>query len=141
LNLYLDTSLIVAAVTREPATDRIQDWLSQQDSASLLISDWTVTEFASALSIKLRTGQVSIEDRARIAGLFTQLRIESFTTVPVTRSHFVAAARFADNYVLGLRSGDALHIAIAAEHGATICTLDKRMAEAALELAASAFLV
>jgi predicted nucleic acid-binding protein len=32
---------------------------------------------------------------------------------------------------LGLRAGDALHLAVCAEHGATLCTLDQRLAEAA----------
>ena len=44
------------------------------------------------------------------------------------------AARFADQYALGLRAGDALHLAICADRGAIICTLDRRLAEAALAL-------
>ncbi len=35
-----------------------------------------------------------------------------------------------DQQGLGLRAGDALHLAVAAEHGATLWTLDVRMAEA-----------
>ena len=41
------------------------------------------------------------------------------------------AARFADRHELGLRVGDALHLAVCADHGATLCTLDRRLAEAA----------
>lgn len=35
---------------------------------------------------------------------------------------------------ISLRSGDALHLAVAAAHRATLCTLDKRQAEAASTL-------
>jgi len=128
-------------LTREAATERIQVWLSRQDPAALMISDWVVTEFASALSVKMRINQLSVESRAKAVTLFTRLKAESLTVVPVTRDHFVAAARFADQHVLGLRAGDALHVAVAAEQGATICTLDKRLAEAATALGVSAELV
>jgi uncharacterized protein len=43
---------------------------------------------------------------------------------------FRTAARFADQHALGLRAGDALHLAICADHGATLCTLDRRLSEA-----------
>jgi uncharacterized protein len=48
----------------------------------------------------------------------------------VTGLHFRAAAKFVDQHALGLRAGDALHLAVASEHGATVHTLDQRLAEA-----------
>jgi predicted nucleic acid-binding protein len=104
----------------------------------LTISDWVVTEFSSALSIKLRMKHLSVEQRARAVSLFTNLKTRSLAIAPVTREHFQAAARFADQSGLGLRAGDALHVAVAAELGATLCTLDKRLAEAAVALGVSA---
>jgi predicted nucleic acid-binding protein len=106
-----------------------------------MISDWVVTEFASALSVKIRMNRLSVEDRAKAVSLFTRLKAESLTVVPIRREHFVTAARFADQYALGLRAGDALHIAVAAEQGATICTLDTRLADAATALGVRADLV
>jgi predicted nucleic acid-binding protein len=132
--LYVDTSVLVAALTKEARTDEIQSWLSQQDPNELAISDWVITEFSAALSIKLRTDQLLAEHRASALAAFVQLVSNSFNTLPISGVQFRAAARFADQYTLGLRAGDALHLAVAADNGATVVTLDKRLAEAGLPL-------
>jgi len=132
--LYLDTSLLVAALTNEAETGRMQHWLGQQPEDNLAISDWVVTEFSSALSIKLRTGQIRIVDRAEALATFTRLVTDSFTAIPVSRSDFRTAARLADQHAIGLRAGDALHLAICANHGAALCTLDRRLSDAGLVL-------
>jgi predicted nucleic acid-binding protein len=127
---YLDTSLLVAALTDEVHTVSTQTWLAMQRDDAPAISDWVTSEFSAALSIKLRTGQINPQRRAAMLAAFTTLTVEALTVWPVSRNQFRTAARFADQYALGLRAGDALHLAIAADHGATLCTLDRRLADA-----------
>ncbi len=130
MSFYLDTPLLVAALTRETRTGDMQAWLAAQEAGSCVISDWVVTEFSSALSIKLRTGQLALPDRAASLAMFTRLAADSFATLPISPTIFRMAARYADQFALGLHAGDALHLAICADHGATLCTLDRKLAEA-----------
>jgi len=132
--LYLDTSILVAALTREADTARIQKWLGDQVPEDLSISYWVITEVSSALSIKLRTGQIAPEDRASALATFNRMTIDSLNMLTVSSAHLAAAARLCDNQATGLRAGGALHLGIAAGAGATLCTLDRKLAEAGLAL-------
>lgn len=106
-----------------------------------MVSDWVVTEFSSALSIKLCAGRIRIEHRTAALAQFARLRTESIATGPVTRQHFLAAAYLADRHDVGLRAGDALHLAICADLGATICPLDRLRGEAAPRVGVPAVLL
>jgi predicted nucleic acid-binding protein len=99
-----------------------------------VISDWVVTEVSSALALKLRTGALQLPHRAAALAAFTGLVATSLAVLPVLATHFRTAAHFVDRHDLGLRAGDALHLAVAADHGATLVTLDARLQAAALAL-------
>jgi predicted nucleic acid-binding protein len=139
--LYLDTSLLVAVLTREIKTAIVLAWLGNQEPAELAISEWVATEFSAALSIKLRTGQIEANDRAGALAKFAGLCAESLAILPISDIHFRTAARFADQHGLGLRAGDALHLAICADHGAALYTLDRRQSEAGSVLGMSTTLL
>src|SRR5579859_889457 len=134
---YLDTSLVVAILTNEAATANARSWLESCPLGNTYISDWVVTEVSSDLSIKVRTGALPVDHRAAAQAFFRQLIAESFALLPVNSFHFHMAAQFADQHRLGLRAGDALHLAIASDVGARLCTLDRRLAEAASEIGAA----
>ena len=93
------------------------------------------------ISIKLRTKQLAVEQRADVLALFNQLVNDSLETLQVTVSDFLTAARMADHHSTGLRAGDALHLAVAFGHGARLCTLDRKLAEAALSVGVSVLLL
>ncbi|MEO5343599.1 MAG: type II toxin-antitoxin system VapC family toxin [Gammaproteobacteria bacterium SHHR-1] len=132
--LYLDTSLLIAALTREARTPEIQTWLSAQDPATLAISDWVITEFSAALSIKIRKQHLSVAHRAKVLSAFNSLVKQTLTLIPLSSMDFLTAARLADQYSTGLRAGDALHLALASSQGACIYSLDKTLVTAAIQL-------
>lgn len=131
---YLDASAAVAAIAQEAHSEKIWRWLGDHADAPILCSGWTATEVSSALSIKLRTGTLTIEDRAAAATTWRQFREASLSEIAIAPDHFESAARFCDHYALGLRAGDALHLAIAESANAALLTFDRTMAEAALQL-------
>ncbi len=125
--IYLDTSAAVPLFVAEPSSEMVDRWLSACD-LPVVSSDWMVTEIASALSIKERSGALATKDAKfawRDFGTFCRLGLR---LAPVSRKAFEAAARLAREPSRGLRSGDALHLAVAREIGATvISTLDATM--------------
>ena len=128
---YIDTSALVAALAGEPLSERVWSWLASQPEGEVAISPWVVSELSSALSIKIRSGALTIEQRAQIFSNWHQLLEDGLLTLSISTSHFETAARFADRHELGLRAADALHLAIAADAGCTLVTLDQVMAAAA----------
>lgn len=138
---YVDTSLLVAALLNEKSTAMAQRWLGAQPAGELAISDWVVTEFSAALSMKLRTGELEPPQRNEVLAFFTRLTEASFHVLPVSPPVFQTAARFADQYASGLRAGGALHLAIASHHGAGLHTLDRRLVEMGQGLGIHATLV
>ena len=137
MSLYLDTSVVVKAVTAEQDYQSVQAWLAEQAQGTLFISDWSVTELHSALALKRRTGQINDIERALALSAFAMLCDESFAISPIPVSMFRVAATLIDR-AANLRAGDALHLAIARHHGLTLVSLDQALLRVAINLGTSA---
>lgn len=115
--IYLDTSVVVPLFVREPASEAVSDWFSANTDA-LVAADWLVTEFASALSIKVRKGHVKPATAQQVWEEFEVLCAGGLRLLPVGRGAFAEAARLVRQADSGLRAGDSLHLAVALECGA-----------------------
>ncbi len=122
--LYVDTSVLVALCTKEAKTADVVKWYAgcTQELAS---AAWCVTEFASAMGLKQRTGQLT-EEQAQTAWLqFERMCANDLQLLPVEVMTFHRAAMLTMDASAGLRAGDALHLACAMEAKAQgIVTLD-----------------
>jgi uncharacterized protein len=131
---YCDTSLLIPAFLPEEASSRVLEWIAGREPGTLIVSDWSITEFSSALSIKVRSGKLTLDKRADVLASWASLRKTSLITLSVGPAHFRTAANYAERIELGLRAGDALHLAIAAANGCGMATLDNVQASAGLQL-------
>ncbi len=132
MQVYLDTSVVVAAVTREPQTGRARAVLAR-GGAELVITDWTFTEVSAALSMKQRIGALAEVEHRIALRTFQQLARESLVVEHVLPADFVRAAAIATRSTPDVRAGDALHLAVLERTGTVLATLDAAMARAAAE--------
>ena len=122
--IYVDTSVLVALHTREPHIAAATRWYAACDD-DLASSPWCVTEFARALALKQRTGQLKVAAADRAWEMFQRLCANDLQLVPVGPGTFERAAALVRDAALGLRAGDALHVAAALDLKVTgFATLD-----------------
>jgi predicted nucleic acid-binding protein len=132
---YLDTSLLVPLFLPEPESAPVRRWLDRQTGQLLAISDWTLTEFASVFGIKVREKTLKPEQARNACALVAKLAAECLQVITPTRADYVRAADYLAQHQLGLRAGDALHLAVAHNEGAeTVYSLDRRFIEAGKKL-------
>ena len=127
--LYVDTSVLVALCTNEAKTADVVKWYAAC-ADELASAAWCVTEFASALGIKQRTGQLT-EPQAQAAWVkFERMCANDLQLLPVEAMTFHKAAMLTMDVTEGLRAGDALHVACAMEAKASgMVTLDAVLAK------------
>jgi predicted nucleic acid-binding protein len=121
---YVDTSVLVALCTNEPKSEAASRWYSKSKD-KFVSSVWCVTEFASALGIKQRTGQISLEEAQIAWQNFQSLCTNDLTLLTPDADIFHKAAFLTLDAATGLRAGDALHLSSALHANAKrIATLD-----------------
>lgn len=111
--IYVDTSVWVAMHAREARSAEVQDWFGNQEPAALCCSEWVKTEYASALSIKHRRGDLNDIEFAGAHRAFARVCAAGPIWFDVERPDFLTAAGYCADPAAGLRAGDGLHLAVA----------------------------
>ncbi len=128
--VYVDTSVLIAAHTREPHTHLAQAWLAGQSGGGLTLTTWTLLECESALAIKRRRGE--LDEAGQMAAsqdieVLADRFVSNFAT-PLEADH-QRARELVRQAASGLRAGDALHLAVALRLGADqFATLNRVLA-------------
>jgi predicted nucleic acid-binding protein len=131
---YADTCLLVSLFFRDAGTDAALRWLDAAGAEPIMLSHWSLTEFSGAAAIKARTGSITSKLHREALAKFRHFAANRLTLISPEPADFQMSAALLDRFEDGLRSGDALHLAICARHRATLCTADKKLADAAMAM-------
>ena len=127
--VYVDTSVLVALYTKELNSTGVAHWYASC-TEELVSAVWCVSEFASALGIKQRTGQISAAEGQAAWIQFERMCANDLQLLPIEPGTFHRAAVLTLDAASGLRAGDALHLAVAlATKAKSIATLDDVLAK------------
>lgn len=129
MTILLDTSVLVAAFTKDAQSERAEHWLDR--AAPFLVSDWAAAEFSSAIRIKVRQGYLEAAFVPEVESFFDAWSRRQGGHRPVAQTDHITARVLVSRHV-GLRAPDALHLAIALRVGAAWATFDHQQQEAAL---------
>lgn len=141
MKIYVDTSVWVAVFASEHDTRRATRWLEENVGHEMAISPWVRVEFASALSLKLRTRQIDGAEAIGALTNFSKTVDRSVSELPVLTDDFLTAAAWCGRHESGLRAGDALHLAVAGRYDAMLSTLDRKLSAAGKMFAVKTLLV
>jgi predicted nucleic acid-binding protein len=129
MTAYFDTSVLIPLFFNEVGTATARLEIAREHAA--WVSHWTLAEFSSATAFKLRSGQVTQETATKAKRLFQQFVASHLTVVDVLREDFANAAVLCESTnPLGLRTTDALHLAIAQRFGLVMVTFDQALVSA-----------
>jgi predicted nucleic acid-binding protein len=95
------------------------------------VSEWTRTELVSAISGKVRVRVLTADAARETLAIAAAELASAFQQVTVEGDDFSAANALLERFELGLRAGDALHLAMAQRLREPLVTIDRRLAAAA----------
>ncbi|OYW80644.1 MAG: twitching motility protein PilT [Polynucleobacter sp. 32-46-5] len=127
--IYVDTSIFVALCTKEQKSDDVAKWYTNSQ-AKMISSTWAFTEFSSALSLKVRTSQITEKQSREAWKKFDSLCQNDIELLPIESKAYYSAGILVVDSKSNLRAGDALHLATAKQSKSKfLATLDKVLAK------------
>jgi uncharacterized protein len=139
--IYLDTSVVVPLIVPETTSSRARSWFERLDSAqtkALAVSARVLTEFTSAMGIKVRNREITRSQGEAARALLEDALLPNVSIIEVTPTDFRLAETMLREFSLGLRAGDALHLATASRCAAQqFVSLDRKLCNVAAALGLS----
>ena len=131
--LYADTSILVPYYVPEPLSEAVGR------ERGVAISDLVEVEFFSSLARKVRENTLSMDDADRVGAQFlSHVADLYYLRYGLDRRCYQDATRWLAQRVGGLRTLDALHLALAHAQGLELWTADSVLYHAAREVGAPA---
>jgi len=128
-----DASALVSLFVGDDFGERCETFIETY-APNILVSDFAVVEFASAINKLVRMDMLTTSVGQGVFVDFDAWRRRAVTHVSVEGRDLATADDYLRRLDLNLRTGDAIHIAVAARVGASLATFDLRMAQVAARL-------
>jgi predicted nucleic acid-binding protein len=129
VTVYLDTSVIIALIVDEPASESVRNWFRNSTDRAIL-SDLVRLEFSAFISRAVGTNRFDADQAAAALASFDELR-RACDTLEHTPSDFSRADELIRQFSMKLAAADALHLASALAANVRLLTLDGRLRDAA----------
>ena len=127
---YIDTSVLTSYYIPDSGSDMAQQVIERIRNPN--ISTLTQVEFTCTLARNVRNKTVSKEHAHRIVTLLDEhVRAPYYQLLQFRPKNYVQAQNWLARFNSPLRVLDALHLAVAHEHGCRLLTADRDMAKAA----------
>lgn len=128
--IYLDTSAIAPFYWPEALSPVIVNALRQESER--VLSDLTVVELYSALSRRVRSGEITQSDAQQIVNQ-VQVHLQSnlYQKMSLSARHYQQAQVWLVQFNTPLRTLDALHLALASAQKCVLLTADIALAQSA----------
>ncbi len=134
--IYLDTSVLFPLFCPDLFSERAFTFLATT-KPDLLISDLATAEFTALVGRRTRETEATrrlSDTEADLILVQHRLWTGRTRTCSTDGQDIARATDYLSRFSLGLRTQDAIHIAIAHRHGARLATFDRKMATSALAL-------
>jgi uncharacterized protein len=128
---YLDTSVVLSLFVVDAHSLRATTWVRR--GVEIVFSDWTLTEFTSAIATAGRAGRVPSPMRAAAEQGVNRWVARRGAALAVLSDDVRQARALINSTSQALRAGDALHLAIALRAGCPLATFDNAMRRAATD--------
>ena len=129
---YMDSCVLLSLFLGDSGYTDSERWLINQGDQTLWISHWVLLEVAGVISTCVRRGQLTAEQAQTIGSEFESFRQERLTLLEPRGTDFLQARQWLERCLhLPLRSGDALHLALAQRQQLTVVSADRALARCA----------
>jgi predicted nucleic acid-binding protein len=132
---YVDSCVLLSLLLGDSGYTDSERWLINQGDHTLWISHWVLLEVAGVIATCVRRGQLTAEQAQTIGSEFKSFRQERLTLIEPRGTDFLQARQWLERCLhLPLRSGDALHLALAKRQQLTVVSADRALARCAESL-------
>lgn len=132
--IYADTNLLLSLVRIDTLSNAAEAWFEGVDEP-VAMSPWTMLEFRAIIGVRVRNKWLTHRDGLAALAEFDHFADRSLHSLAPAENHFRKARDWLAHPDCALRSGDALHLAIAFGHACRqFVTFDQPLGASAKKL-------